>query len=105
MIAILENYQQADGSVKVPEVLKPWMGGIDSHQERTMNPFLEGSLDTIVVIGILIGVLGNLHPILPGGDGHLVGDPWLWLDSRIQLGQWRDIRCHHHTAHCGQSDR
>jgi seryl-tRNA synthetase len=29
MIAIMENYQQADGSIKVPEVLKPWMGGID----------------------------------------------------------------------------
>jgi seryl-tRNA synthetase len=29
MIAIMENYQQADGSVKVPEALKPWMGGID----------------------------------------------------------------------------
>ncbi|RME08811.1 MAG: serine--tRNA ligase [Anaerolineae bacterium] len=28
MIAILENYQQADGSVVVPEVLRPWMGGI-----------------------------------------------------------------------------
>lgn len=27
MIAILENYQQADGSVVVPEVLRPWMGG------------------------------------------------------------------------------
>jgi len=26
MIAILENYQQSDGSVIVPEVLKPWMG-------------------------------------------------------------------------------
>ena len=26
MIAILENYQQADGTVKVPEVLKPWIG-------------------------------------------------------------------------------
>lgn len=25
--AILENYQQADGSVKVPEVLRPYMGG------------------------------------------------------------------------------
>ena len=25
--AILENYQQADGSVKVPEVLVPYMGG------------------------------------------------------------------------------
>jgi seryl-tRNA synthetase len=29
MIAILENYQQADGSVVVPEVLRPWMGGVD----------------------------------------------------------------------------
>ncbi len=29
MIAILENYQQPDGSVIVPEVLRPWMGGID----------------------------------------------------------------------------
>ncbi|MCS7271612.1 MAG: serine--tRNA ligase, partial [Gemmataceae bacterium] len=26
MIAILENYQQADGTVVVPEVLRPWMG-------------------------------------------------------------------------------
>lgn len=26
IIAILENYQQADGSVVVPEVLRPWMG-------------------------------------------------------------------------------
>jgi len=29
MIAILENYQQSDGSVVVPEVLRPYMGGID----------------------------------------------------------------------------
>ena len=29
LIAILENYQQADGSVVVPEVLRPWMGGAD----------------------------------------------------------------------------
>ncbi|HCS39405.1 MAG TPA: serine--tRNA ligase [Anaerolineaceae bacterium] len=27
MIAILENYQQADGSIKIPDVLLPWMGG------------------------------------------------------------------------------
>lgn len=27
--AILENYQQMDGSVKVPEVLKPYMGGME----------------------------------------------------------------------------
>jgi seryl-tRNA synthetase len=29
LIAILENYQQADGSVVVPEVLRPWMGGVE----------------------------------------------------------------------------
>ena len=29
MIAIMENYQQADGSIIVPEVLRPWMGGIE----------------------------------------------------------------------------
>jgi seryl-tRNA synthetase len=30
LIAVLETYQQADGSVTVPEVLRPWMGGIDA---------------------------------------------------------------------------
>ena len=29
MIAVLENYQQKDGSVIVPEVLLPYMGGVD----------------------------------------------------------------------------
>ena len=28
LIAVIENYQQADGSVRVPEVLAPWMGGM-----------------------------------------------------------------------------
>jgi seryl-tRNA synthetase len=28
MIAVLENYQQADGSIAVPEVLRPYMHGI-----------------------------------------------------------------------------
>jgi seryl-tRNA synthetase len=28
MVAVLENYQQADGSVIVPEVLRPYMGGL-----------------------------------------------------------------------------
>jgi seryl-tRNA synthetase len=29
VIAILENFQQEDGSVVIPEVLRPWMGGAD----------------------------------------------------------------------------
>lgn len=28
VVAILENYQNADGSVTVPEALRPWMGGV-----------------------------------------------------------------------------
>lgn len=28
LVAIMENYQMADGSVRVPAVLKPWMAGI-----------------------------------------------------------------------------
>ncbi|PYE35611.1 seryl-tRNA synthetase [Idiomarina fontislapidosi] len=29
LVALLENYQQADGSIVVPEVLRPYMGGIE----------------------------------------------------------------------------
>ncbi|QSL92330.1 serine--tRNA ligase [Ectopseudomonas toyotomiensis] len=29
LVAVLENYQQVDGSIRVPEVLKPYMGGIE----------------------------------------------------------------------------
>lgn len=28
LVAVLENYQQADGSVRVPEVLQPYLGGV-----------------------------------------------------------------------------
>jgi seryl-tRNA synthetase len=30
LVAILENYQQADGSVTIPEALRPYMGGLDT---------------------------------------------------------------------------
>ncbi|MCW8889979.1 MAG: serine--tRNA ligase [Sedimenticola sp.] len=29
LVAVIENYQQADGSITVPEVLKPYMGGVE----------------------------------------------------------------------------
>ena len=29
LVAILENYQQADGSVAVPIALRPYMGGME----------------------------------------------------------------------------
>jgi seryl-tRNA synthetase len=29
LVAVIENYQQEDGSVTVPEVLRPYMGGLD----------------------------------------------------------------------------
>ena len=29
LLAVMENYQQADGSIIVPEVLRPYMGGLE----------------------------------------------------------------------------
>ncbi len=29
LVAVLENYQNADGSVTVPAALRPWMGGLE----------------------------------------------------------------------------
>jgi seryl-tRNA synthetase len=28
-VAVLENYQNADGSVTIPEALRPYMGGLE----------------------------------------------------------------------------
>ena len=35
LVAVLENYQNADGSVTVPSVLKPYMGGIETLTPET----------------------------------------------------------------------
>jgi seryl-tRNA synthetase len=37
LIAVMENYQQADGSIVVPEVLRPWMGGVDVIQPQATS--------------------------------------------------------------------
>jgi seryl-tRNA synthetase len=38
VVAILENYQQSDGTVIIPEVLRPYMGGADRIVRRNGNP-------------------------------------------------------------------
>ncbi len=38
LVAVLENYQQADGSVTVPEVLKPYMGGLERISRKRAAP-------------------------------------------------------------------
>jgi seryl-tRNA synthetase len=35
LVAVLENYQQQDGSVLVPEALRPYMGGLERITKRT----------------------------------------------------------------------
>jgi seryl-tRNA synthetase len=29
LVAVLENYQNADGSITVPDALRPYMGGLE----------------------------------------------------------------------------
>jgi seryl-tRNA synthetase len=36
-LAILENYQQADGSVRIPEALQPYMGGETTIQKQHLR--------------------------------------------------------------------
>ena len=38
LIAVMENNQQADGSIVVPEVLRPWMGGVDIIKQEQVRP-------------------------------------------------------------------
>lgn len=35
LVAILENYQLEDGSVRIPEILRPYMGGVEKIQKTT----------------------------------------------------------------------
>ena len=39
LVAVLENYQNADGSVTVPEVLRPYMGGVEVLKPTPATPF------------------------------------------------------------------
>ncbi len=34
LVAVLENYQQADGSIRIPDVLVPYMGGLEVIEAR-----------------------------------------------------------------------
>lgn len=38
LVAILENFQQADGSVLIPEVLRPYMNGVERIEKRKATP-------------------------------------------------------------------
>ncbi len=35
LIAVMETYQQADGSIAVPDALAPYMGGLKKIEKRT----------------------------------------------------------------------
>jgi seryl-tRNA synthetase len=35
LIAVMDTHQQADGSILIPEVLRPYLGGLDQISGRT----------------------------------------------------------------------
>ena len=37
VVAIMENYQQEDGSVMIPEVLRPYMGGMERIEQKNIG--------------------------------------------------------------------
>ena len=52
LVAVLENYQQPDGSVAVPDVLRPYMGGLDADRGGSLAAVYELLAD-IVAIGVI----------------------------------------------------
>ena len=34
LVAVMENYQRADGSIEVPEALRPYMGGVEDRRSK-----------------------------------------------------------------------
>ena len=56
LIAVLENYQQADGSVIIPEALRPYMGGLAKDREglTRRRPALRGECRAQEKMRILI---------------------------------------------------
>ena len=47
--AILENYQQADGSVVIPKALVPYMGGIEVIKLRSCNKYIYVSKEACAI--------------------------------------------------------
>ena len=45
LVAILENYQQADGSVAIPDALVPYMGGVTKIDATVTHPSPRGGED------------------------------------------------------------
>jgi seryl-tRNA synthetase len=43
LIAVIENYQREDGTIDVPDVLLPWMGGVQVITHDTLSPSNAGS--------------------------------------------------------------
>ena len=37
LIAVMENYQEADGSIRIPTALKPYMGGLAKIERAALN--------------------------------------------------------------------
>ena len=50
LIAVLENYQEGDGSVVVPEALRPYMGGLEAYRLSGKGPAMDLRGARILVI-------------------------------------------------------
>ena len=43
LVAVMENYQRADGSIEVPEALRPYMGGLEADRDGIKGLGISGS--------------------------------------------------------------
>ncbi len=79
LVAILENYQQADGSVAIPAVLQPYMGGKDEDwlsNSGCHGPACPGPSGATNA-SAFVAFAGSLDPLAPSA-------PLLTLDGLVR---------------------
>ena len=63
LIAVLENYQEADGTITVPAALRPYMGGTRAHHGDRIGATSGGVAERlkapVLKTGILQGIGGS----------------------------------------------
>ena len=86
MIAMLENYQEADGSVAIPEALRPYMGGAGGDRARCLRRPLEPIAEARILVTNDDGINAPGLKVLEQVARSLSDDVWVVAPEIEQSG-------------------
>jgi hypothetical protein len=90
LIAIMENYQQADGSIKIPDVLKPYF---NKDEENSQNEADQLPADQLPApadqSGIDLGIINNLNK--PNQNNNSKTETKVDIDKKVRKGDKNEL--------------